>query len=337
MNAPMPEYRVLVVTNLWPTEADPSYGAAIQAQMESLRPLGVKYDVLFINGRQSSANYVRSIFEVRRRVAAVPYDLIYAHFGLSGWVARFQRKAPLVVKFMGDDVLGQFDVRGRLTLVGRIFRISSFVLARHVDAAIVMSEGMKSRLRLETAFVVPTGVNLDLFRPIDPKEARRSLGLDAAKKYVLFPYGPDRVSKRLDLVQQAVRLAQAELPELEILQVFGVPQEQIPLYYNAADVLVLLSESEGSPNAVKEALAVNLPVISADVGDAVDLIGGSEGNYVVPRNPKIVAEKLVEACRRGGRTRSRERAEEFSMEAMARKVFEVCESVIRRSHGSSAP
>ena len=63
----MPQYRVLLVTNLWPTEDDPSYGSAIQAQMESLRPLGVDYDVLFINGRQSVLNYVRGIFELRRR------------------------------------------------------------------------------------------------------------------------------------------------------------------------------------------------------------------------------------------------------------------------------
>jgi len=53
----MARYRVLVVTNLWPYEGDPSYGCFVQAQMESLRPLGVEYDVLFMNGREPRWNY----------------------------------------------------------------------------------------------------------------------------------------------------------------------------------------------------------------------------------------------------------------------------------------
>ena len=55
---------------------------------------------------------------------------------------------------------------------------------------------------------------------------------------------------------------------------------------NAADALVLASHSEGSPNAIKEAMAVNLPVITVDVGDAVDVIGATEGCYVVPRDAR---------------------------------------------------
>ena len=96
-------FRVLVVTNLWPTDADPSYGSFVKAQMESLRPLGVEFDVLFINGRESKWNYFRGVRQVRRQLRAKRYDLIHAHFGLSGWVARLQSCVPVVVSFMGDD------------------------------------------------------------------------------------------------------------------------------------------------------------------------------------------------------------------------------------------
>ncbi len=327
----MPQYRVLLVTNLWPTEDDPSYGSAIQAQMESLRPLGVDYDVLFINGRQSVLNYVRGIFELRRRVAAQPYDLIHAEFGLSGWVARCQCRLPVVVKFMGDDVLGRFDGAGRLTLVGRIFQLSSLLLARWIDAAIVMSGRMKAQLRLPTAYVIPTGVDLELFRPLDRGDACRALNLDPGKKYVLFPYGPDRPAKRLDLVQQAVQIARTEFPPLEILQVYGVSRQQMPLYYAAADVLILASESEGSPNCVKEALAANLPIISVDVGDAAEVLQAVEGNYIVPRTAQALAEKLVEVCRRGGRTHGRERAQQFSLQERAKKVLDIYRTVAEKS------
>ena len=55
----MAQYRVLVATNLWPDETDPGYGAFVKEQMESLRPLGVEYDVLYIHGRESRWNYLR--------------------------------------------------------------------------------------------------------------------------------------------------------------------------------------------------------------------------------------------------------------------------------------
>lgn len=322
--------RVLVVTNLWPTDADPSYGAAIQAQTKALGALGVDYDVLFVNGRESIVNYLRGIFEVRRRVAAEPYDLIYAHFGLSGWVARFQWDVPVVVKFMGDDVLGEFDRYGRITLKGRVFQISSFILARLVEGVIVISDAMKRGLRLKTAQVVRVGVNLDLFRPMDRMEARRALRLDPAKKYVLFPCDPKIERKRFDLVQEAVRLVRPEVPEIEILQVIGVAQERMPLYFNAADVLVIASECESGPNTVKEAMAVNLPVIAVDVGDVVKTIGDAEGNFIVPRNAISVAEKLAHVCRHSVISRGRERLTPHSIQGMAEKVVAVFDDVLRR-------
>jgi teichuronic acid biosynthesis glycosyltransferase TuaC len=323
-------YKTLVVTNLWPSESDPSYGAAIRAQMESLKTMGVDYDVLFVNGRSSRVNYLRGIFEVRRRLAAKQYDLIYAHFGLSGWVARFQRKVPVVVKFMGDDVLGQFDWKGRITLMGRFYQISSIILARIIEGAIVMSQEMKRKLHREDACIMPPGVNLEVFRPLDRDECRRKLGLAAGKKYVFFPYDPAVARKRFDLVQESVKLARAEVPELEILQVAGIAQQRLPVYYNAADIFLLPSLAEGSPNGVKEAMAVNLPVIVAEVGDVRELIGQTEGCYIVPREAPVIAEKIVEICRRNARTNGREWIAKWSLEGAGTKVLEVYAQALAR-------
>ena len=321
-------YRVLVVSNLWPTPSDPGFGSFVQAQMESLRTLGVDYEVLFIDGRASAWNYARAIHELRRRLATRRYDLIHAHFGLSGWVARSQRQVPVVVSFMGDDVLGRFGRQGRVTPVGRLFQISSYVLARRVAAVIVKSRPMKARLGLSSARVIPNGVNLELFRPMDRLEARRVLGLDAQRKYVLFPFDPAIANKRFDLVEAAVVLARPRVPGLEILAVTGVPRTRMPLYLNAADALVLASYSEGSPNVVKEAMAVNLPVISVDVGDVAELLGATEGCYLVaPRAPEI-ADRLVEVCRRGAPTRGREAMARYPEEEVARQVLAVYAGVV---------
>jgi glycosyltransferase involved in cell wall biosynthesis len=315
--------QVLVVTNLWPTEADPGFGSFVQAQMESLRPLGVEFDVLFIDGRTSRWNYLRAIPRLRRKLRENRYDLIHAHFGLSGLVARCQLRVPVLVSFMGDDVLGRPRSDGSITLYGRLLQISSFLLARTVRSVIVKSPEMKSKLRLESAHVIPNGVDLDLFRPMDTQEARRSLGLDPLRKYVLFPYHPGEPRKRFDLVQAAVSTARREVPKLEILQVYGMARERMPLYMNAADVLVLASVFEGSPNAVKEAMAVNLPVISVPVGDVADLIGPTEGCALVLREPEAIAAKIVEVCLRGTRTRGREWISRLALPIVAKQILEV--------------
>lgn len=319
----MRTYRILVVTNLWPTESDPGYGSFVQAQMESLRPLGVEFDTLFIDGRASRWNYLRGIGRMRALLRKNRYDLIHAHFGLSGWVARCQFRVPVVVSFMGDDVLGRPRRDGSITAYGRFLQASSFLLARMVAASIVKSQEMKSMLRLASTEVIPNGVDLNAFRPIERNEARQALGLDPARKYVLFPYDPAEQRKRYDLIRAAVAEAQAGDPSIEILHVRGVPREQMPLYMNAADVLVLASIFEGSPNAVKEAMAVNLPVVAVDVGDVREVIGHTEGCFIVRREVKPMAEKIVEVCRRGVRTRGREAIARLSIEKVAERVVEV--------------
>lgn len=328
-------YRVLVVTNLWPAEADPGYGSFVQAQMESLRPLGVEFDVVFIDGRKSKWNYARAIHEMRQRLWENCYDLIHAHFGLSGWIARCQLSAPVVVSFMGDDVLGRIKRNGRIAFAGRCFRISSFVLAREVSAVIVKTQQIKDTLRLDSAHVIPNGVDLDLFRPIGQIEARHALGLDLSKKFVLFPFDPAIENKRHDLIAAAVNLARKRVPQIEMLYVRGEPRPRMPLYMNAADVFVLASFSEGSPNAVKEAMAVNLPVVTVDVGDTAALIGPTEGCFLALREASALSDKIVEVCCRGTRTRGREWIARLSSESVAKQIVEVYASVLR--HHSAAP
>jgi glycosyltransferase involved in cell wall biosynthesis len=105
----------------------------------------------------------------------------------------------------------------------------------------------------------------------------------------------------------------------------------MPLYMNAADVLILASQSEGSPNTVKEAMATNLPVIAVEVGDIAELIGQTEGCHLVSRDGEEMAAKIVEVCRKGTRTRGRERMARLSMENVARQIVQVYSNVARHA------
>lgn len=318
--------KILLVTNMWPTAASPGFGSFVKDQAESVRALGIDYDLLFINGRASRWNYPGGIIELRRFLRKERYGLIHAHFGLSGCVARLQAGIPLVVTFHGDDVLGRFQKDGRIALMGQFFQASSFVLARMAQAVIVQTEQMKRKLRLEHAEVIPCGVDMNLFHPMDQPEARRRLGLSLGKRYVLFPYDPAIEGKCFPLAEAATRRAAIKIPEIELLCVQGKPHDEMPLYMNAADMLILTSFSEGSPVALKEAMAVNLPVVTVDVGDAAELIGQTAGCRLVPRDASAITAAIAEICGSGGRakrTNGREAIAPLSMENVARRIADV--------------
>ena len=85
--------RVLVCTNMWPSAARPTFGSFVQEQVDDLQRAGLEIDVLYIRGTESRANYARAAVHLRRRLVSRPYDLVHAHYGLTGAVALTQRRS----------------------------------------------------------------------------------------------------------------------------------------------------------------------------------------------------------------------------------------------------
>ena len=242
--------RVLTVTNMYPSRDREGWGTFVHDQVESLRDLGVETDVLKIDGYRSQLEYLRAVPRLRRAIRAKQYDLIHAHYGLSGLVARCQFRLPVVVSYCGDDLYGHANARGRARLASLPLAFLQRMLSLVVDAAVVKSERMRRLLPGGKASVIPNGVDLKLFKPLDRAECRRELGLDPDAVYVLFPYERDRARKNYAAVASAVeqldrRRRPGEAP-VRILEVAGEPHARLPLYMNAADVFVLASFWEGS-------------------------------------------------------------------------------------------
>ena len=320
-----------MVTNLYPYPAYPAYGNFIKGQIDSLEPEGVRSRVLFINGRESKLNYLRSPFELWRMLIREPYDLVHAHFGLAGLVARMQLRLPLVVSLLGDDLLGQPDRHGRNSPPGHFLQDSSRWLARRADAVIVKSEEMRRLAEIPDAIIMGNGVDLELFKPMDRNEACDRLGLEKRKKYVLFPYNPEVLRKRYDLVDEAVRRARSGLPELEILTAFRSSHAELAILMNAADVFVLASYWEGSPNAVKEAMSVNLPIISTPVGDVPEMFEGVAGCYLSQPEPEPLAVRIMDVCSKPRHSRGREKVSSFSIELVARRLANLYRRLLGRA------
>ncbi len=283
--------RVLVVAPPLPTISEPNTMPPLSRQIRSLQAQGLEIDVLEMRGLPK-VKYLQLVPKFLLRAARA--DLIHAHYGFCGWLARLQIGKPVVISFMGDDILGTPDETGRLSFASRAVVEIDRWLARWVNAVIVKSAEMAEIVKPVTAHVVPNGVDLALFRPLDRTDAQQQLGWPTDKRYLLFPGNPDNPRKGFPLAQAAVQLAaQQSGQSFELVPLRNVLPDQVPLYMNACEAMLLTSQLEGSPNVVKEAMACNLPVVSVPVGDVATLLQGATGYSVQPRDPAKLAAALL--------------------------------------------
>ena len=117
--------------------------------MESLRRAGVEVELLLLQGRSQKWSYLKGIFQLHECLAKGSFDLVHAHYGLAGMVGRTEWKAPVVVTFHGDDLLGTVNTRGEKTLLSALIVAAARRLVRSVDAVIVQRQEMARKLESE--------------------------------------------------------------------------------------------------------------------------------------------------------------------------------------------
>ncbi len=310
--------RVLSVTNLFPTEAHPGETPSIKDQVDALQERGIDVDVLLVDRYRGKLGYADTGWHVfRAGFSRKQYDLIHAYYGLCGALARLQVVCPVIVSFRGSDLLS-----GRDGWIGRI-------VAKLVDGVIVMSDEMATASGRDDARVIPFGVNTKYFHPRPRDEVRSELNIPLDKHLVLFPWDPRRPEKRFDVAQQATHILGQHFPQLELVAIHNETHETVAKYMNACDALVLVSEYEGAPMAVREAMACNLPIVSVDVGDVRQVIGNTEGCYLCDRDPMDVADRLRRVLESRKRTLGFPRMAEQDVGWSADRVLEVYERVLK--------
>lgn len=287
----------------------------VRKQGESIKKAGADIEFYLIIDK-GLAGYIKNIFRLRRFLKTNYYNLIHAHYSLSGMVASLASRLPVVVSLMGSDV----QSRGIMAIV------MSYFCRRKWKAVIVKSESMKKQEYLKESFVIPNGVDFNVFQFIDRRIAREKVGFDS-KKHIIFVGNPGRKEKNFQLAEQAFALLNN--PDVELNVVSGVNYELLPYYYSAADVLLLTSLWEGSPNVVKEAMACNLPIVSTNVGDVKKIIGETRGCFVTSFGLKDVANKLKIALEFGIRTNGREKIKHLDNKIIAKKIISIYEKVIQ--------
>lgn len=325
-----PKLRVLAITPKLPRDREPGSNAPLLRQIESLRDRNIEIEIIDMSGIPM-LKYLLAIPKMYSRLRHV--DLVHGHFGFCGWLGRMQFSKPLVLSFMGDDLLGEPNDSGGLTAFSRFMVQANRRLAPLARRVIVKSAEMGRVIAPAPSSVVANGVDTELFYPIDIRVARERLGWNLEQRVVLFPGNPDNPRKGHKLAVNATKHAEQLLNDnIRLQPMWGVKPNEVPLYMNACNAMWMTSMIEGSPNVVKEALACNLPIAAVPVGDTVELLTGVPGCEVRPRDSQQLGAAMAKLLSSGIACEGRQTLERHRLDlaSVAEKVESVYYEVLGR-------
>ena len=199
-----------------------------------------------------------------------------------------------------------------------------------MEAVTVKTEQMKKASLREDVFVIPDGINFDLFKPIPRNEACAALGWDQERYYVVFANNPAIPVKNFALAQAAIERLKDRGISAELVVANGLPQSRVVQYINASNALILSSIAEGSPNVVREAMACNVPFVATHVGDVAQILASTEGCSVCPHDADALAAGLEKALRHSGPTTGRADTAHLSNMALVKEVLAMYDYAIQK-------
>lgn len=277
--------KVLHVTTNYPTPEFPIFGIFVKEQVESLQKIGIDCDVFYCDGKNRGfKQYITYLPKLWWKALFGGYDVIHCHHALSA-VLLTMSGAPLfkkcVLSYQNDPKNEWGD---------KMFKIFNLRFKKFII------KNPSPYLEKNKFVYLPNGCNQDFFVPMDMKECREKLGWDQAKQYVIYMDSNKgvRTQKRKDRFDEVIKLLNEKYRwNVEEVVMRNVDRPLVPLYLNAANLHLISSDFEGSPNSVKECMCCNTPVVSTPVGNVVEMIGDIPGAYVTKG---FTVEELAEDC-----------------------------------------
>jgi len=228
----------------------------IKDQQTLLIDKGLEVDLFTIENK-GYVGYFKSILKLRKYIKKHHYDVIHAHYGLSGLVATFQKKLPVVVTYHGSDIHQ-----------AKIYKFSKLTIKR-ADQNIFVSEKLRKIAgNPKNSYVIPCGVDFNIFNKKKRSILREKLSLSLHKKYVLFSSDFQRAIKNPQLALDAV----AMIDNVEIIELKGYSRNEVADFINAVDICLLTSQDEGSPQFIKESAACGQNIVTTKVGDIDEIL-----------------------------------------------------------------
>jgi len=305
----------------------------IKAQGESLIQAGVDIEFFLVKGK-GLLGYLKSARKLRTYLKENYFDIIHAHYTLSGLTAVLAfRKLPIILSLMGSDTYGEYIGENKIKFSSRYLILLTYLIQPFVNSIICKSKHIQSFVYLKKkSQIIPNGILLNKIN-FDNKGFRKELGLSSKKKYILFLGNKSDLRKNYKVVEQAVKFINSD--NVQLVSPYPIAHDLVVKYLNSVDVIVVPSFMEGSPNVVKEAMACNCPVVATDVGDICWLFGNEPGHLITGFTPEDVADKIklaLEFSKKHGRTNGRNRIKDLGLDAetVALKIIDLYKEIIRQ-------
>lgn len=292
-----------------------SYSSFIENEIDSITRYNdfVESRCFFITSRMSPFKILRSIMELKQIIRDYQPDLIHSQVGsiTSFIAAKSKGKIPLITTFGGSDLLGLKRNNTYWKIRSKLSRMFSDYSANKSDGIICVSLSLFNNLGVKEkkkAVVIPRGIDLEFFKPIEFRKARTKMGWSLDEKVVLFNHSnASSYVKNLPLAIESINQLNEEYhinARLEILE--NMSKEDVMMRMNATNLLLVTSFHEGSPNIVKESMACNLPIVSVDVGDVSERIKNCSISSIVSYNSSHIAKLLNKVLIKNERSNGRD-------------------------------
>ncbi len=266
----------------------------ILEQAEALQRKGCNIEFFGLRGK-GILGYLKNLPRLLKYIKEHNPDVIHAHYGLTGLLANLQRIVPVITTYHGSDI----NYRRLLPFS----RLSMKLSAWNIFVSDSIMGIAKAR---ERSSLIPCGVNLDTLQLSSRDQARDRLHWEKDRVLILFSGAFDCDEKNPELAKQVVDLIVA--PDKELVELKGYSREEVTLLFCAANVLLMTSFSEGSPQVIKEALACGCPIVSVDVGDVKARVSDVDGCFVTNSyDPHVISDYLAKSLKFNGKTNGRER------------------------------
>jgi glycosyltransferase involved in cell wall biosynthesis len=301
----------------------------ILSQANSLKEQGIEVDFFTIVGK-GIRSYIKAAKIYRKESKKHKYDIIHAHYTFSAYVALLGRnKIPIVLSLMGDDAYGTPNAKGKTKVSSYYSILLTLLIQPFMKAIIAKSEQLGSYVYLKRKLsIIPNGVNMNDFIPISQDKAKLDLGLELDKKYVLFLNNTKDIRKNFKLLANTIK--NQEIDDFELLTPYPVSHSDVIKYLSAADLLVHTSLREGSPNLIKEAMAMNCPIVTTKVGDVEQLLHGVDNCYLCDFDEKDLATKINKVLRSNRRSDSRSKMAFLQHDVIAKQIISVYNKALRK-------
>ena len=203
--------RVLAVTNIYPTAANPALGTFVEQQVKGLRGIGVDVEVLYVDRAHIGPGaYLSLPRRIQKRLMTFNADVVHVMYGgvMASLATRVVRDRPTIVTFHGSDLLGEHlsgPMRRLLAAYGvRCSRRSAYRASGIVVVAPALCEALPGDINRSKVRVIPCGIDMERFRPMDRQTCRAELGWADDGFSVLFNSNGDNPVKQPALARAAV-------------------------------------------------------------------------------------------------------------------------------------